>query len=156
MEYDKKKKKWAGYRSVPSSCVKTILCEYKAPLVIRIVRRVRNNVDILNSRYETFGLDSRTKRKNMRVWYSKKKQFCMNLLRQYIASLIHISIAVFGDQTNTWQTSIDVFQNRRTFKTFQDRCKGNNEFFWCFYSICKLYGRKGKKRQTFEISIETP
>ena len=41
--------------------------EYKAPLVARIGRRIRNKVDLANQRHETFGLIHWTRRKNVRV-----------------------------------------------------------------------------------------
>ena len=49
--------------------MKYFFFEYKAPSTVRIFRRIRNKVDLCNQRHETFALDHRTKKKNIRVCY---------------------------------------------------------------------------------------
>ena len=68
--HDKKKKIWHGQRTVPNlNCTYSNVShfEFMALLVARTVRRIRNKVDLTNQRHETFGVDHRTKRKNIRV-----------------------------------------------------------------------------------------
>ena len=89
--YDKKKKEWHGNRTVLVFTIhQTLSLEYKAPLVARIIRRIRNKVDLANQRHETFGLDHRTKRKNVRV--SSISSYNLNIkiydLRQLGTNLI--------------------------------------------------------------------